>query len=661
MPSTTPSTFTLQAKKIGPLRSLTGAWNDDRCVVYAPNGSGKTFVSRLLRLQQLAVAASAPGELGAPGGAAAALSAGLAQAQAFDASLSAALLTEGAREGSFALEVDQAGASQASTYRVELRRGEAPRVVSPGAQLIHVFNSDYVRDNLARQHYQPNGDIPGYIVGRSNIDLSQHQARLEEIRAEGSALRQRIEDALAAVRAELRSYGVRTIVREYKDITLDTLSQMELPESHEYGLALAALEDVGNVDPSAVRLAPASFEADGSFLARAQELLATPFTKATAADDFIARVNAQRVFYSTGVRLWKEGDGACPFCGSTPDADARALIESYVAYLDSEEARNKAELGELLERCDELLQSYRGWEAATLRCANTLVEVCGLLPSLTDVKVDDPAPADELARRLAVLHELLERKKSQLGEAIDGSEAVRAVQLCVDDARWISERYRELDIQVSHKLARFNEELLAARKALCTEALKRMRIELDGLLQARAAKQQEYVATRDELRRLSAQSRTPRRALVAEQLQELVERCLGDRYVFDPQSFGLSWRAAAFPTSADQVLSEGEQTVLALCHYLASLPTVVSHADEWDNLLLVVDDPVSGLDAAHAELVARCLSEVDELLGRMSGQACHARLLVLTHDEAWANTFARSCGGATRLHLDGTRLVPDAA
>lgn len=45
--------------------------------------------------------------------------------------------------------------------------------------IYHVFNSEYVRENLEAVRYHPEDKVSGFILGKANIDLSKEKEQLE--------------------------------------------------------------------------------------------------------------------------------------------------------------------------------------------------------------------------------------------------------------------------------------------------------------------------------------------------------------------------------------------------------------------------------------------------------------------------------------------------
>ncbi len=50
-----------------------------------------------------------------------------------------------------------------------------PIVYDDTGLILHVFNSEYVKENLESVRYKPEDKVSGFILGKVNIDLSKEK------------------------------------------------------------------------------------------------------------------------------------------------------------------------------------------------------------------------------------------------------------------------------------------------------------------------------------------------------------------------------------------------------------------------------------------------------------------------------------------------------
>ena len=54
-----------------------------------------------------------------------------------------------------------------------------PKITDNTGLIYHVFNSEYVKENLEAVNYKPEDKVSGFILGKVNIDLSKEKQLLE--------------------------------------------------------------------------------------------------------------------------------------------------------------------------------------------------------------------------------------------------------------------------------------------------------------------------------------------------------------------------------------------------------------------------------------------------------------------------------------------------
>lgn len=144
-------TMSFNIENIGPHGKVNfnGKISSLKTAIYANNGSGKTFISRLFRLIENPISEK-----------------------------SDKLLSFAKNQGKMKFEVnfkEESKASITKTLEINISKGATPTISSPLPFIFHVFNSDYVHDNIEALKYKPDGDIEGYILGKAQIDLTKEK------------------------------------------------------------------------------------------------------------------------------------------------------------------------------------------------------------------------------------------------------------------------------------------------------------------------------------------------------------------------------------------------------------------------------------------------------------------------------------------------------
>ena len=120
-----------------------------KMAIYARNGEGKTFISRAFRSMEID--------------------------DSLKTEYAKNLLRNGSTEGYFLFQIDD------SKYELNLNKTGMKFQQSGDKKIFHTFNSDYIRDNFVKVNYNLNENIPGYILGKENIDLSDEKLKLTQL------------------------------------------------------------------------------------------------------------------------------------------------------------------------------------------------------------------------------------------------------------------------------------------------------------------------------------------------------------------------------------------------------------------------------------------------------------------------------------------------
>ncbi len=127
----------------------TGALN---IAIYAENGTGKTFLSRIFALSENDTTITDTERL----------------------------LSIGSDNGKFVFAVKEPNSTTiVHKYSVDINKGSSPNVVIEGKKYkYHVFNHDYVVNNLEKSEYSPDGNIELSFFVYSMVSLSTFQCKM---------------------------------------------------------------------------------------------------------------------------------------------------------------------------------------------------------------------------------------------------------------------------------------------------------------------------------------------------------------------------------------------------------------------------------------------------------------------------------------------------
>ncbi|MDD7554366.1 AAA family ATPase [Schaalia hyovaginalis] len=595
----------IKVKGFGPFSSRAGGTlhlNNARVAIYSGNGQGKTCISRLFRA-----------------------------AEPDAGSLPAGIINRDGNSGIFSFKVSEKN-GQASELRVEMRRGEVASVENRTGYLFHVFNSDYVAQNLARVHYSPSGDISGYIIGKENIDVSDKKEKLEAIRKQGAEKRRAIEDAVTDARSALSDYDV-TRIKEFSELTAENVMQLDLSNSL-YDNKVAEYEALKELPETAPQLGGLTFEIGRVNLDRLESMLPNTYTRDDFSEDFLSEVLPKRGFIESGLSLTE--NEKCPFCGRDFDDGARALIHTYEEYIAGQESKTIGELEQQSRQIENLRPAYRSFFNSYQANRAVFDQHKGAFPSMPDSTLPIIPTLEEFDSRIDSAKESLLRKIADISLPIP-TDSISVLRETLESISRAASEANQILVEFEKLCQKSSRALTEAKRGLCIEMAKKVRAESGSLISERAELLRQYETLEREVREEESRSKRSKRDAVAELFARMMHGVYGDKYVFDKKNFAITFKEVELNEDAEQVLSDGEKSVLAFCHYIASTLMLLEEDSDAEKLFFVIDDPISSLDYHYVYSVAQTIRDLGNIFG-----TSRYRFIVLTHSSAFFNMLARN-------------------
>jgi hypothetical protein len=284
--------------------------------VFANNGSGKTFISRLFGLTGCKT------EL---------------KIDENGVSPTDRLISLGRNKAKFSFSViDKEGATKES-FQINLERGKLPSIPKTN-YIYHTFNQDYVEDNIRALGYEKDSEIEGFILGKVNIDLKEHENRLKTIEKEGKLLTEKLKEEIIDY-LEKNINGIPNIRRlgEYRDLTYEKLAEEvgkePLPIEKSFKEILENYNKLKSVpenlkDISKVETLNIDFEILKKIKNECEEI----FSLSSLADDFKNSIKSKQSFIEAGLALIEKNTN-CPFCNQNLNEKEFSVMQPFFCNL----------------------------------------------------------------------------------------------------------------------------------------------------------------------------------------------------------------------------------------------------------------------------------------------------------------------------------------
>lgn len=621
--------FKLTAKNIGPLRVFSSSQQIGNCKIgiFANNGSGKTFLSRMFRL------------------------AGLNE---YEQDQLNNLLTINEKSGQFVFELknpDEGGRVRKLNVDVT-RDAPAPVITNDSGYLFHVFNSDYVRENIEIRKYAPDGNIEGYILGKGNIDLSKEKEELESLHEKQDKLVEELKSIVESEREKLDALGIRKNLGQYKEFNYDnllsgadpdeSLSFFQLTELHN---ALKAMPD-DLPDVIALPTVPALPDFAGI-----SELLQTPYSRSELADEFVTKVKSKQSFIEQGLQFSDQSE--CPFCEQAYSDQALALIKKYNDYLTDEEAKVVKRCKDKIAELDILQKQYEKCATDVTRSVRDFEKKKKYIPSMKDADLVEPPSGKSIADAVDEICRLLENKAEHIDQTnFEFSNHRTSIESYREEfVRALEVSAKTIDIFNSKKNNAQDEKRELDRR-LCRALFLETKSSIADKFSSVSSQALKLDTLRSDIEKREAQVRVEKRERVAGSLTQFLDLFFAGKYQFNRSEFHITFEGEVLGQKISSVLSDGEKSIVAFCHYLAETHLLLTREDDYKKVFFIIDDPISSLDFHYVYAVAQVIRKI----GNYFNLEGRPRFMVLTHNIEFMSILMRNKIVLQRFVLAGNQL-----
>lgn len=608
----------LKCTNIAPLENLDNEFENNslKIGVFANNGCGKTFISRMFRLlEKDADSSGTGGEINHD---------------------TDRLISLGKSNATFGFKITDETGHAVEDITINLNKSVAPSIPST-KYLYHAFNQDYVDENIRALDYEHTEDVQGFILGKTNIDLTEDNKKLEAIIASRTALKNDVStkietyiDTNIASIANIRRLG------EYSNyVSADIFlangetKKQDLPKAvNEYIADFDKVKSVPENLEDIERLNAFEFQPD--VFAEIQKILSTAYTLSTFSDAFKAEMKSKQDFVEKGLSLVLTSEGRCPFCKQKLESDALALIDQYNEFISNEEAKTIKRIQTLIQMIE-----LKRKELTNIKSKNALVSnryndyKTKYIPSCEDKSLEE-LDTTKVEDCLVALNNALETKYQNISVSVSieanieksFEERILAFnnQICGNN---------KLIDEINSKKNSIGEENKNIRKNICKAAYnlwvdkygKEQKQYLDLL------KQEDTL--RKEIEKKKASQKIEKKKLVSETIKKVLDYFFSGKYTLDEKTFRLVFQTKTLEKNQTKnVLSEGEKNIVAFAYYLGDAHTIIDKEDDYKRLFFIIDDPISSMDFTYVYTLSGVIRDIKSIFPRMD----RVRHLVLTHN-----------------------------
>lgn len=609
----------LQCTNIAPLTNLNNEFENNslKIGVFANNGSGKTFISRMFRLLEKSSAESKDGG-----------------AQPVNTNR---LITLGKNNASFEFKISDEQGTTMEDVKISLTKTQAPNI--PTTQYIyHTFNQDYVEDNIRALGYEHKEDVQGFILGKTNIDITDDEKKVESLEKDRKELGGKIEtkinayiekniSSIANIR-RLNDYGLYVSAEAF--LTHGEDWKQDLPKTindyiKDYDKIKAVPENLTDIVEVPV------IQYDKSVCVDILTTLSTTYSLSKFAEEFKSEMRAKQGFVEKGLELLKDGNGKCPFCNQFLDEDALKLIDQYNEFVFNEESKTIKLIQNQIKDIGAIRKDLSSVKAKNSDSTNRYNEYkTKYIPSCENKTLEliDTNAVDEL---LESLLKALEKKQIDISKKVQTQDRIdKAIEQQIEALNKIINGNNVLIEEINSKKNAVGEESKEIRRNIC-KATYNYWIEKYG------AEQKKYVefgrqieALKSDIKKKQESVKVSKKKLVATTIKQVLNYFFSGKYSLDESTFRLVFQSKTLEKDQTKnVLSEGEKNIVAFAYYLGDTHTLIEKEDDYKRLFFIIDDPISSMDFTYVYTLSGVVRDFKLLFDKAGDRIRH---IILTHN-----------------------------
>lgn len=603
--------FTFNVDGIGPHYDATKIDNyiqtsAPQFAIYAENGTGKTFFTRMFALAENGTTL-------------------------LD---NERLISIGKNKGNFLFSIKDDSIDY--EYSVSLENGKEPIVKESGKKyLYHVFNSDYVRDNIASADFSPNGDnVTGYILGKENIDVSDDKEKLKILSEQKEEYKKQIASKIEDAKKELSLKKINSSMNEFKEIKYDTIFEEKTSDEEEDYIALCKqlglLKNMPENIPNIVTSIPDIYD---DFMSDINVMLKSKFSKVHFDEIAMKKIHEVRndtSFFEKGLTLFEGySENVCPFCAQELNEIGVFYINLYKLFFEEEESNVLAEIDKQIKNIGLLENNINSFEKQYAVMSENFIRYRVYIPEMNQIFPDILPQNDDVKQSLNNIKQQLSDKKSDIEDCnFDISKDIDIIKTYISTLRLYYIKLYDDSTKLQASLNDTNKSRINLSRRICNSKRNVIIHECKTYISEIKKIDIEQQALEAKIKEKERKAKTSKKEVVIESLSIFLDYFFHKKYIFDSTTFGIQFKGESLDKKAKDVLSDGEKSIVAFCYYLASTHLLVNNESDYEDIFFIIDDPISSMDFHYVYAVADIIRHLKNSFAQIN----RIRYIIFTHN-----------------------------
>lgn len=581
----------------------------NKAIFYALNGTGKTFISRAFRLSETS-------------------------SETFDASKILSLGTS-AGELLFGIKTKL----DTKTLVVDVESKKKPTVANNIGLKFHVFNSDFIEENVRAKSFTPDGNIDGYILGKTQIDISDEKTAETILKEEITSINDTIDAKISSARKALQEKGVQANTNEMRLLSKDKVKLCESQDiTDTFDQIVEKLDTLKNVPENMPDVSSCSIASSIKTLDEVVTLVTTEYPQSSWDEEFVSAFKSKREFIEKGLEHTTD-DNICPFCGREYNDEALELIKHYRDYLADKQAQIQKQISNCKAKLESSKTAIEAYISSTKASAGELSRTARYFPSLQSEQLVIPELSNEFISLIDELSSLLEQKMDNPSLVFEVKAEWKKTWKAQDESiSKVAKDNENIISRVNRVKNNANTERLSLRRNLCKAKYTESCVLCADDFARLDKKNAELKELQGSIRYKEQQARISKKEKVFDTLTYLLNQFFFEKYSIDKDTFEIRFLGKNLGSSAANVLSDGEKGIVAFCLYLAYVHQLIESEEDYEKLFFIIDDPISSMDFNYVYAVAQTLREIKAIFNIQG----HERIWVFTHNLEFLSIIARN-------------------
>ena len=522
-------------------------------------------------------------------------------------------------------------------FKVTVSRGQVPNCEIHSDWKIHVFNRDFVTSNIREDTYTFSHEISGdiiFVLGAENIKIHEYETEIQKNKLEKEKTEETLRRIIETEKNDLRKDS-RFNIKDINSLTYESISQNPV-ETHQYDSALKNWNSIKDYKlEEQFSLTPLSLPSV-EIITEVIKILQDKVPSSSIEESLKQHLTQNFDFFKKGLVLFDKETGFCPFCKQSLSSEASTFIDQYQQFFEEKEALFVEKANKVLASLESLKQGLSYLQANCLSQTAEYEKQKIIFPSFHDRSCPD------FQKCFKNLLSCVDSFISLLKEKIEDKTRTNFNQDPIinawdDEWKFLSNNlplanalYEGLEYQKNNR----NNASLAARRILIRELGKKIYIQEKNKFKEIVECDEKIKTLQCQLTELQSQIKQSKRQAVNDTFCQLLKEFFGEYYTYNPEKGILKHSNAHEIKTADKIISEGEKSTLAFCHYIALTHSLVDNAEDYNRIFFVIDDPISSMDHQYTYQTAQVIRSLKQYF---NNKMEHAHFLVLTHNIEFAN------------------------